>query len=94
MLQRRIYETAIRESFKSNLKDHHMGCVIFQKNKILSTGVNMVLGTKETSMHAEAVAIERILRKHRLLKPFRMMLTHRCSLKLGELLQCRKGGSL
>lgn len=89
----KIVKTALEVSKNSNSQHHSMGCVIFQGKKIVSKGYNSILGSKSASLHAEASAIERLVRSHGLLKEFRKVLdfSSRCSLKPYSLRECRKG---
>ena len=105
MIKRRILETALKESRKSNISIQQMGCVIFKGNKIISKGFNQVYDRNSSkpkaiaTIHAEMNTIENLARKHNILKDFRKLListrgccpTEICSLKASLNLPYRKG---
>jgi len=105
MIKRRILETALKESKKSNIPIQQMGCVIYKGKKIVSKGYNQVYDRNseipkgKASIHAEMNTIENLARKHNVLKDFRRLLVNTrgycpseiCSLKTSLKLPYRKG---
>ena len=66
---------ALGAALKSNFVKQPMGCAIFEGRKIVATGCNYFCGSGHSTMHAEAVAIEKLARRHGLLRPLRRMLS-------------------
>ena len=69
-MNRRIVSAALSSCKKSNFSKP-MGCVIYRGKKVISEGANMIMGSGKATLHAEQNAIEQILRRHGLLRPFR-----------------------
>jgi tRNA(Arg) A34 adenosine deaminase TadA len=69
-MNRRIVSAALTSCKKSNFSKP-MGCVIYRGKKVISEGANMIMGSGKATLHAEQNAIEQILRRHGLLRPFR-----------------------
>jgi tRNA(Arg) A34 adenosine deaminase TadA len=90
---------ALTAALESNFPKQPMGCAIFEGNKIVATGCNYFCGSGHSTMHAEADAIEKLARRHGLLRPLRRMLSSipistevpQYYLKAGKELQCRQG---
>jgi deoxycytidylate deaminase len=70
-----MIHTALEAALKSNFTKQPMGCAIFDGNKIVATGCNYFCGSGHSTMHAEADAIEKLARRHGLLRPLRRMLS-------------------
>ena len=98
MLSRMIH-VALDAALNSNFKKQPMGCAIFDGRKIVATGCNYFCGSKNSTMHAEADAIEKLARRHGLLKPLRRMISSipiaseipEYYVKASKELQCRQG---
>jgi tRNA(Arg) A34 adenosine deaminase TadA len=90
-VSQKILNTALYTSSKSDYKKHPMGCVIFKGSKVISKGYNFVCANGTMTMHAEAHALEQLIRRHGLLRNFRKTLS---SLKTDSSKPCRKGGSI
>jgi len=90
-VSQKILNTALHTSLNSDYKKHPMGCVIYKGSKIVSKGYNFLCANGKMTIHAEAHALEQIVRRHGLLKIFRKMLT---SLKVDSSKPYRKGCSI
>ncbi len=61
--------SASKEALKSSFKQHRVGAVIVKGGNILSTGYNQLRPSKllqTNTLHAEAAAILKLLKEHRL----------------------------
>jgi deoxycytidylate deaminase len=95
----RMIHTALAAALNSNFTKQPMGCAIFEGRKIVATGCNYFCGSGHSTMHAEADAIEKLARRHGLLRSLRRMLSSipiaseipEYYLKASKELQCRQG---
>lgn len=86
----KILSKALLTCNKSNFYKHQMGCVVFQGKRVIETGCNLALGSGRATLHAEANAIEKLARRHGLLRHLRSLLTKKYSLKTCSHSQYRK----
>ena len=71
----RKIQIALNASLHSTFSKQPMGCAIFEGTKVVAKGCNYFCGSGHSTMHAEADAIEKLARRHGLLKPLRKMLS-------------------
>ena len=71
----RKIQIAFQASIHSTFTKQPMGCAIFEGKKVVAKGCNYFCGSGHSTMHAEADAIEKLARRHGLLKPLRKMLS-------------------
>lgn len=95
----RMVRIALEAALNSNFTKQPMGCAIFDGRKIVAKGCNYFCGSGHSTMHAEADAIEKLARRHGLLRPLRRMLSSipiashvpEYFVKASKELQCRQG---
>ena len=92
-------DAALSAALNSDFKKQPMGCAILDRLEIVARGYNYTCGSGHSTMHAEADAIEKLARRHGLLRPLRRMLSSipisshvpEYFVKASKELQCRQG---